>query len=36
MAENQIVSIIFKGIEIGKIGYDENHKNHHSNLILIF
>jgi serine/threonine-protein kinase HipA len=26
MAKNQIVSVIFKGIEIGKIGYDENQR----------
>ncbi|MFV0187064.1 HipA N-terminal domain-containing protein [Empedobacter falsenii] len=26
MAKNQIISINFKGIEIGKIGYDENQR----------
>ena len=26
MAKNQIISINFQGIEIGKIGYDENQR----------
>ena len=26
MAKNQIISVVFNGIEIGKMGYDENQR----------
>lgn len=26
MAKNQIISVYIRGIEIGKVGYDENQK----------